>query len=90
MSHRNGRLHPGWRHRKKYGFIGAGAVVSPNKVVGEAELWLGNPARLVRKLSDKEIESLHYSAQHYVQLKNRYLGLSTKTASTRLSGTKAT
>ncbi|HHW4681472.1 MAG TPA: gamma carbonic anhydrase family protein [Xylella taiwanensis] len=75
---------------KKYGFVGAGAVVSPNKVVGEAELWLGNPARLVRKLSDKEIESLHYSAQHYVQLKNRYLGFNTETTCTRLSGTKST
>ena len=58
---------------KKYGFVGAGAVVGPGKVVGEAELWLGNPARLVRRLSDREIESLHYSAAHYVRLKDRYL-----------------
>ena len=60
---------------KKYGFVGAGAVLGPGKVVGEAELWVGNPARLVRKLGDKEIESLHYSAAHYVRLKDRYLGL---------------
>ena len=59
---------------KKHGFVGAGAVVGPGKVVGEAELWLGNPARPARKLSDKEIESLLYSAQHYVRLKDRYLG----------------
>ncbi|MBL8298238.1 MAG: gamma carbonic anhydrase family protein, partial [Rhodanobacteraceae bacterium] len=39
----------------KHGFIGAGAVVAPGKVVGEGELWLGNPARFVRKLSDEEI-----------------------------------
>jgi carbonic anhydrase/acetyltransferase-like protein (isoleucine patch superfamily) len=58
---------------KRYGFVGAGAVVSPGKTVGEAELWLGNPARLVRRLSDREIEQLHYSAQHYVRLKDRYL-----------------
>ena len=58
---------------KRYGFIGAGAVVGPGKVVGEGELWLGNPARLARKLSDKEIESLHYSATHYVRLKDQYL-----------------
>ncbi|XUP36974.1 hypothetical protein WAE31_03620 (plasmid) [Xanthomonas axonopodis pv. vasculorum] len=61
---------------KRYGFVGAGAVVGPGKVVGEAELWLGNPARLARTLSDKEIESLHYSAQHYVRLKDQYLGTS--------------
>jgi carbonic anhydrase/acetyltransferase-like protein (isoleucine patch superfamily) len=58
---------------KKYGFLGAGAVLGPGKVVGEAELWLGNPARLVRMLSEREIESLHYSAGHYVRLKDRYL-----------------
>jgi carbonic anhydrase/acetyltransferase-like protein (isoleucine patch superfamily) len=60
---------------KKYGFVGAGAVVGPGKVVGEAELWLGNPARFARRLTDREIESLHYSAEHYVRLKDRYLGI---------------
>lgn len=53
--------------------VGAGAVVTPGKVVGSGELWLGNPARFVRKLSDREIEQLHYSAAHYVRLKNEYL-----------------
>ena len=53
--------------------IGAGAVVSPGKVVGAGELWLGNPARCVRKLNATQIEQLYYSAQHYVRLKNEYL-----------------
>jgi len=57
-----------------HGFLGAGAVLSPGKVVGEGELWLGNPARLARTLSDKEIESLQYSADHYVRLKDEYRG----------------
>ena len=57
----------------RHGFVGAGALVAPGKVVGEAELWLGNPARKVRVLSDAEIEGLFYSAQHYVRLKDRYL-----------------
>lgn len=55
-----------------HGFVGAGAVVGPGKTIGEGELWLGNPARLARTLSDKEIESLLYSAQHYVRLKDQY------------------
>ncbi|MFL5124378.1 MAG: gamma carbonic anhydrase family protein [Microvirga sp.] len=59
---------------KKHGFVGAGALVPPGKVVGEGEMWLGNPARKVRMLTDAEIESLYYSAQHYVRLKDRYLG----------------
>ncbi|HMB43442.1 MAG TPA: gamma carbonic anhydrase family protein [Luteimonas sp.] len=58
---------------KKHGFVGAGAVIPPGKTVGSGELWLGNPARCVRQLSEKEIEQLYYSAQHYVRLKDRYL-----------------
>ena len=60
---------------KKHGFVGAGAVVPPGKVVGERELWLGNPAKKVRMLSDAEVEGLYYSAQHYVRLKDHYLGI---------------
>ena len=56
-----------------HGFVGAGAVVGPGKRVDEAELWLGNPARLARRLTHQEIESLLYSAQHYVRLKDQYL-----------------
>lgn len=59
----------------RFGFVGAGAVIAPGKVVGEGELWLGNPARMVRRLSEREIEQLQYSAQHYVRLKDRYLGM---------------
>lgn len=59
----------------RFGFVGAGAVVAPGKTVGEGELWLGNPARFVRKLSDREIENLQYSPGHYVRLKDRYLGM---------------
>jgi len=54
--------------------IGAGALVPPGKTVGEGELWLGNPARCVRRLETEEIERLRYSAAHYVRLKDRYLG----------------
>jgi carbonic anhydrase/acetyltransferase-like protein (isoleucine patch superfamily) len=57
----------------RHAIVGAGAVVSPGKVVGEGELWVGNPARRVRMLSDQEIERLYYSARHYVKLKERYL-----------------
>ena len=56
-----------------HGFVGAGAVVPPGKKVLAGELWLGNPAKPVRHLSDKEIEQLYYSAKHYVRLKDEYL-----------------
>ena len=58
---------------QRHAFVGAGALVAPGKIVGEGELWVGNPARCVRKLSAREIEALHYSARHYVELKDEYL-----------------
>ncbi|MGH8145387.1 MAG: gamma carbonic anhydrase family protein [Rhodanobacteraceae bacterium] len=60
---------------KRHAFVGAGALVAPGKIVGEGELWVGNPARCVRRLSDKEIEALHYSARHYVEVKDEYLAI---------------
>jgi carbonic anhydrase/acetyltransferase-like protein (isoleucine patch superfamily) len=62
---------------RKNGFVGAGAVVAPGKVVGERELWLGNPARMVRVLSDAQVEQLYYSAANYVRLKDDYLAEAT-------------
>jgi len=58
---------------KKHALVGAGALVPPGKTVGEGEMWLGNPARFARRLTEAEIEALYYSAQHYVRLKNQYL-----------------
>jgi carbonic anhydrase/acetyltransferase-like protein (isoleucine patch superfamily) len=58
---------------KKHGFVGAGALIPPGKVVGERELWLGNPAKRVRVLSDAQVEQLMYSAAHYVRVKDDYL-----------------
>lgn len=57
-----------------HAFIGAGALIAPGKVVGAGELWVGNPARCVRRLAAREIEALTYSARHYVELKDEYLG----------------
>jgi carbonic anhydrase/acetyltransferase-like protein (isoleucine patch superfamily) len=58
---------------QRHGFVGAGALVPPGKVVGERELWLGNPAKFVRVLGDAQVEQLLYSAAHYVRLKDDYL-----------------
>jgi carbonic anhydrase/acetyltransferase-like protein (isoleucine patch superfamily) len=52
--------------------IGAGSLVTPNKHLESGYLWIGSPVRKVRKLTDEEIESIEYSAQHYVKLKNRH------------------
>ena len=56
-----------------HGYVGAGALVPPGKVVRSRELWLGNPAKMVRMLDDAAVEGLLYSAAHYVRLKDEYL-----------------
>lgn len=56
-----------------HGYVGAGALVPPGKIVRSRELWLGNPAKPVRVLDDAAVEGLLYSAAHYVRLKDEYL-----------------
>ena len=51
--------------------IAAGSVVPPRKTLESGYLWVGNPARKVRELTDKERKYLKYSAEHYVRLKER-------------------
>lgn len=52
--------------------IGAGSLVPMNKVISSG-LWVGQPAKRVRELTDDEIKSIRYSAEHYKKLKERYL-----------------
>lgn len=52
--------------------VGAGAVVPPRKVIKTGELWAGNPARLLRQMSEQEIAFLTQSADNYVRLAQDY------------------
>ena len=52
--------------------LGAGSLVSPGKILLSGFLYLGNPVRQIRKLTDREKESLIYTAEYYPQLKQRY------------------
>ncbi len=53
--------------------IGAGSLVSPGKKLDKGCLYVGRPAKKVRELNSDEIESIQYSADHYIELKNTYL-----------------
>jgi len=59
--------------------IGAGSLVPPGKVLESGFLYVGRPAEKVRPLTDAEIAYLRYSAEHYVRIKNAYLGATTGT-----------
>ncbi len=54
-------------------FIGAGTLVPPNKTLTSGYLYVGNPAKQVRKLKDSEVAFLKQSAINYINLKNDYL-----------------
>ena len=58
---------------QKHVLIGAGTLVPEGKTLESGYLYLGSPARKVRKLTDKELEHFMYSANHYIRLKNHYL-----------------
>lgn len=53
--------------------IGAGSLIPPGKTLESGMLYVGRPARAVRKLTDGEIAYLKYSAGHYMRLKDDYL-----------------
>lgn len=53
--------------------VGAGALVSPGKIVPSGELWVGRPARFMRKLTDEEIDYLEISAKSYVKLSKEHV-----------------
>ena len=52
--------------------LAAGSLVPPGKRLESGHLYRGNPLVKARALTAAERESLHYSAAHYVRLKNRY------------------
>ena len=52
--------------------IGAGSLVPPGKHLQTGFLYLGNPAKQIREISDREREFLIYLADHYVGTKQKY------------------
>jgi carbonic anhydrase/acetyltransferase-like protein (isoleucine patch superfamily) len=55
--------------------LGAGSLVPEGRVLESGYLYLGAPARRIRSLTEQELTHFAYSAQHYIRLKNDYLGL---------------
>ncbi len=53
--------------------VGAGALVTKNKKFPPRSLIIGSPAKVVRELTEEEIEELYNSATRYVKFKNDFL-----------------
>jgi len=57
----------------KESIVGAGSLVTKNKKFPPRSLIMGSPAKVVRELTDAEVEELYASAKRYVEFKNNYL-----------------
>jgi carbonic anhydrase/acetyltransferase-like protein (isoleucine patch superfamily) len=54
------------------GVLAAGSVLPPGKRIGALELWMGNPAKLVRVLTPEQRAGFDRTAPHYVELAGRH------------------
>lgn len=57
----------------KESIVGAGSLVTKGKVFPPRSLIMGSPAKLIRELSEEEVEELYASASRYVEFKNDYM-----------------
>lgn len=53
--------------------VGAGAVVTERKSFPDNSLIIGSPAKVLRELTEDEIQDLHRNANDYVERGRRYL-----------------
>lgn len=58
--------------------LGAGAVVPPGKVLASGFVYIGNPAKAARPITEKERSYFTYTAANYAKLKNEYLAEAAK------------
>ena len=53
--------------------VAAGSIVAPGKTLESGYVYRGSPAKKVREISEKERKFFTYSANNYVNLKNKHL-----------------
>lgn len=57
----------------EYSLIGAGALIKENAIIPPRSVVLGMPGRIVRQVTDQEMEGMRWRARHYVQRARSYL-----------------
>lgn len=57
----------------KHALIGANSLIPPGKVIPERALVMGSPGKVVRTLTDEEVEELRWGAKEYVHSSAQYL-----------------
>ncbi|MEF9958860.1 MAG: gamma carbonic anhydrase family protein [Niameybacter sp.] len=56
----------------KHCIIGAGALVTGGTIIEDGMLVLGSPAKVIKTLSEAQIQGLYESAEHYIELSKVY------------------
>lgn len=56
----------------EYSLVAAGALVPPRKVFPPKSLIMGNPAKVIRELTEEEIENINLNCAHYITLAKIY------------------
>lgn len=59
-------------YMEEQSILGANSVLTKNSRIHHGELWLGNPAKFIRHLTDDEIEDLTRGALHYKHLAEKH------------------
>jgi carbonic anhydrase/acetyltransferase-like protein (isoleucine patch superfamily) len=57
---------------ESFGFVAAGSLVTPGKVIKSNELWAGRPAKFVRKISEEEVFLIKDTPTHYIMLASEH------------------
>lgn len=52
--------------------VGAGAVIPPGKVIPKRSLVIGNPMKILRSLTEEDIQAIQKNQEQYVHLKEQY------------------
>ena len=53
--------------------VAAGALITPRTIVKSNELWAGNPAKCIRKISEKEKKLIMNTPEVYSKLREEFL-----------------
>ncbi|KFK36155.1 hypothetical protein AALP_AA4G085200 [Arabis alpina] len=63
---------------EKHAMVAAGSLVKGNTRIPSGEVWGGNPAKFMRKLTDEEIDYISKSAENYINLAQIHAAENTK------------
>lgn len=59
----------------EYALVGAGSLITERQVIPPYSLCLGSPAKVVRELTERDLEQLKRTADSYVTKGKQYLSL---------------